>query len=195
MYYCNIGSTLVLASCYLCIHALYMQNYYKQKKKKKKKAVPIITTATYHTPNYLWVLIQMHVRHWTRPFLPGRVWLASFPGLPRFSRSSASVYYTERKPKNKKRGRPGNEARVWPRETIAGMGGAGAGGVVSQSSGSGSNSGRESRLRLQCFARFARFWIPVQLQYRQLQYVSTVTVSSKTSLGNLPYFSLRTNIL
>jgi len=33
------------------------------------------------------------------------------PGLPRFSRSSASVYYTERKPKNKKRGRPGNEAR------------------------------------------------------------------------------------
>ena len=32
------------------------------------------------------------------------------PGLPRFSRSSASVYYTERKPKNKKRGRPGNEA-------------------------------------------------------------------------------------
>ena len=36
--------------------------------------------------------------------------LASFPGLPRFSRSSASVYYTERKPKNKKWGRPGNEA-------------------------------------------------------------------------------------
>ena len=34
MYYCNIGSTLVLAICYLCIHALYMQNYYKQKKKK-----------------------------------------------------------------------------------------------------------------------------------------------------------------
>ena len=33
-----------------------------------------------------------------------------FPGLPRFSRSSASVCYTERKPKNKKRGRPGNEA-------------------------------------------------------------------------------------
>jgi len=32
------------------------------------------------------------------------------PGLPRFLRSSASVYYTERKPKNKKRGRPGNEA-------------------------------------------------------------------------------------
>ena len=31
--------------------------------------------------------------------------------LPRFSHSSASVYYTERKPKNKKRGRPGNEAR------------------------------------------------------------------------------------
>ena len=40
------------------------------------------------------------------------------PRLPRFSRSSASVYYTERKPKNKKRGRPGNEAskqasRLW----------------------------------------------------------------------------------
>ena len=34
------------------------------------------------------------------------------PGLPRFSRSSASVYYTERKPKNKKRGRPGNEATI-----------------------------------------------------------------------------------
>ena len=36
-----------------------------------------------------------------------------FPGLPRFSRSSASVYYTERKPKNKKRGRPGNDANPW----------------------------------------------------------------------------------
>ena len=42
--------------------------------------------------------------------------VASFPGLPRFCslvcvlRSSASMYYTERKPKNKKRGRPGNEA-------------------------------------------------------------------------------------
>ena len=42
--------------------------------------------------------------------------VASFPGLPRFCslvcvlRSSASVYYTERKLKNKKRGRPGNEA-------------------------------------------------------------------------------------
>ena len=45
------------------------------------------------------------------------------PGLPRFlffgllihggsgrARSSASVYYTERRPKNKKQGRPGNEA-------------------------------------------------------------------------------------
>ena len=31
-------------------------------------------------------------------------------GLPRFSHSSAPVYYTESKPKNKKRGRPGNEA-------------------------------------------------------------------------------------
>ena len=30
--------------------------------------------------------------------------------FPVFSRSSASVYYTECKPKNKKRGRPGNEA-------------------------------------------------------------------------------------
>ena len=29
---------------------------------------------------------------------------------PLFAVSSASVYYTERKPKNKKRGRPGNEA-------------------------------------------------------------------------------------
>ena len=37
-----------------------------------------------------------------------------FPGLPRFSRSSASVYYTERKLKNKKRGRPGNEAKWYP---------------------------------------------------------------------------------
>ena len=35
-----------------------------------------------------------------------------FPGLPRFSRSSASVYYTEWKPKNKKWGRPGNEASI-----------------------------------------------------------------------------------
>ena len=33
-----------------------------------------------------------------------------FPGLPRFLRSSASMYYTEHKSKNKKRGRPGNEA-------------------------------------------------------------------------------------
>ena len=49
--------------------------------------------------------------------------VASFPGLPRyteaeeqaknvFCRSSAPVYYTERKPKNKKKqGRPGDEAR------------------------------------------------------------------------------------
>jgi len=36
------------------------------------------------------------------------------PGLPRFSRSSTSVYYTERKPKNKKRGRPGNKAMKGP---------------------------------------------------------------------------------
>ena len=34
------------------------------------------------------------------------------PGLPHFSHPSASVYYTERKPKNTKRGRPGNEARL-----------------------------------------------------------------------------------
>ena len=40
---------------------------------------------------------------------------------------------------------------------IAGMGGAGAGGVVSLSSGSASNNVRECRLRLQSFARFARF--------------------------------------
>ena len=42
------------------------------------------------------------------------VWLALFPGLPRFFalQFSASMYYTERKPKNKKRGRPGNEASV-----------------------------------------------------------------------------------
>ena len=40
--------------------------------------------------------------------------LASFPGLPCFSRSSASVYYTERKPKNKNRERPGNEAMTSP---------------------------------------------------------------------------------
>ena len=39
MYYCNIGSTLVLASCYLCIHALYMQNYYKQKQTNKKNTL------------------------------------------------------------------------------------------------------------------------------------------------------------
>ena len=39
------------------------------------------------------------------------------PGLPRFSRSSASVYYTERKPKNKKWGRPGNEAIVMRHST------------------------------------------------------------------------------
>ena len=32
------------------------------------------------------------------------VYIASFPGLPRFSRSSTSVYYTERKPKNEKGG-------------------------------------------------------------------------------------------
>jgi len=49
------------------------------------------------------------------PLRPHRVHLTSYtwlmrPGLPRFLRSSASVYYTERKLKNKKRGRPGNEA-------------------------------------------------------------------------------------
>ena len=39
-------------------------------------------------------------------------------GVPRpslFFAPSASVYYTERKPKNKKRGRPGNEATSIPR--------------------------------------------------------------------------------
>jgi len=46
------------------------------------------------------------------PLRPPRVHLTSHtwwmrPGLPHFSCSSASVYYTERKPKNKKRGRPG----------------------------------------------------------------------------------------
>ena len=58
------------------------------------------------------------------------LYLASFPGLPCFcssvciqyntrkrkstkTGSSASVYYTERKPKNKKRGRPGNEATLY----------------------------------------------------------------------------------
>ena len=47
------------------------------------------------------------------------------PGLPRFSCSSASVYYTERKSKNKKRGRPGNEARSFaqtlPRGSVLGF--------------------------------------------------------------------------
>ena len=38
------------------------------------RTVPIITTATYHTPNYLWGVDTNHVRRWTRPFLPGRVW-------------------------------------------------------------------------------------------------------------------------
>ena len=33
--------------------------------------------------------------------------------FPVFRRSSASMYYTERKPKNKKRGRPGNEAGLF----------------------------------------------------------------------------------
>ena len=36
--------------------------------------------------------------------------VASFPGLPRFLFFSFRSEYTERKPKNKKRGRPGNEA-------------------------------------------------------------------------------------
>ena len=43
----------------------------------------------------------------------GTIFITSFPGLPRFSRSSASVYCTERKPKSKKRGRPGNEATIF----------------------------------------------------------------------------------
>ena len=51
---------------------------------------------------------------WTRTSL---TWWMS-PGLPRFSRSSASVYYNERKPKNKKRARPGNEARHYPWITL-----------------------------------------------------------------------------
>ena len=43
------------------------------------KAVPIMTTASYRTPNYLqlWGVryMQIHVRHWTMQILPlGRVW-------------------------------------------------------------------------------------------------------------------------
>ena len=41
---------------------------------------------------------------------PDLIHVIVFPRPSPFSRSSASVYYTERKPKNKKRGRPGNEA-------------------------------------------------------------------------------------
>ena len=40
-----------------------------------------------------------------------------FPGLPRFSRSSASVYYTERKPKNKKTGKAWE--RGYPNPTLS----------------------------------------------------------------------------
>ena len=43
------------------------------------------------------VLIQMHVIHWTGPFLRGRVWLVSSPDPPIFRR--------------------GVVRRVWPRET------------------------------------------------------------------------------
>ena len=47
---------------------------------------------------------------------PPRIHLMSLtwwmrPGLPHFLRCSASVYYTERKPKSTKGGRPGNEAK------------------------------------------------------------------------------------
>ena len=50
---------------------------------------------------------------------PPRVYLTSHtwwmrPGLPCFWHSSASMYYTECKPMNKKRGRPGNKATAKP---------------------------------------------------------------------------------
>ena len=45
---------------------------------------------------------------------PDVIHVTSVPRPSPFSRSSASVYYIERKPKNKKRGRPGNEARLAP---------------------------------------------------------------------------------
>ena len=56
--------------------------------------------------------------HRLSEFTPTRFGLASFPGLPHFLCfglhlcSFASVYYTEHTPKNKKQGRPGNEARL-----------------------------------------------------------------------------------
>ena len=93
---------------------------------------------------------------------------------------------------------------------IAGMGGAGAGGVVSQSSGSGSDSSLVPRLLFTERARkmrsgnettrIARVNVLFACNASLVLLVSqmnssTVTVSSKTSLGNLPYFSLRTNIL
>ena len=48
-----------------------------------------------------------------------------------------------------------------------------------------------------CNASLVSLVSEFQYSYSIVSYsiVSTVTVSSKTSLGNLPYFSLRTNIL
>ena len=66
----------------------------------------------------LWVysyIFEYQSRPLTSFLHPPRVHLMSHtwwmrPGLPCFSRSSTSVYYTERKLKNKIQGRPGNEA-------------------------------------------------------------------------------------
>ena len=71
----------------------------------------------YYAESRSWVRGRKHICGCAPPYLrPTRVHLTSHtwwmkPGLPRFSRPSASVYYTERKPKNKKWGRPGNEAK------------------------------------------------------------------------------------
>ena len=68
-----------------------------------------------HNRKYGWAPPPLHP---LRVHLTSHMWWMR-PGLPRFSRSSTSVYYTERKPKNKKRGRPGNEATFVCHQNVA----------------------------------------------------------------------------
>ena len=53
----------------------------------------------------------VHLASTSRP--PDVIHVIGVPRPSRFSRSSASVYYS--KPKNKKRGRPGNEVKAGTR--------------------------------------------------------------------------------
>ena len=60
----------------------------------------------------LWFIAYEFVVAPTSTSRPPDITWQVFPGLPCFRRSSTSVSYTERNPKNKKRGRPGTKATI-----------------------------------------------------------------------------------